>query len=53
MDPAKMVPPGWNTSYFPEEIDGLIRPIKYWALEGLWGSKVLYQLIMPVSIGAM
>ena len=51
MDPAKMVLPGWNTSYFPEEIDGLIKAYQILGIEGLWGSlKYFINEIMPVAI---
>lgn len=51
MDPAKMVLPGWNTSYFPEEIDGLIKAYQILGIEGLWVSlKYFVNEIMPVAI---
>lgn len=51
MDPAKMSLPGWDASYFPEEIEELIRAYQILGIEGLWENlKYFIQEIIPVAI---
>lgn len=51
MDPAKMSLPGWDASYFPEEIEELIREYQLQGIEGLWENlKYFIQEIIPVAI---
>ena len=51
MDPTKMSLPGWDSSYSPEEINGLINAYKELGEEGLWENlKYFINEIMPVAV---
>ena len=51
MDPTKMTLPGWDASYAPGEIGGLIRAYQEIGEEGLWENlKYFIQEIMPVAV---
>lgn len=51
MDPTKMTLPGWDASYTPEEMSGLIDEYKKLGEEGLWANlEYFIKEIMPVAI---
>lgn len=51
MDPTKMTLPGWDASYTPEEMGGLIEQYKEIGEEGLWKNlEYFIQEIIPVAI---
>lgn len=51
MDPTKMTLPGWDASYTPDEIGGLIRAYQEIGEEGLWENlKYFIHEIMPVAV---
>ena len=51
MDPTKMTLPGWDTSYTPDEMSGLISEYKKIGEEGLWANlEYFIKEIMPVAI---
>lgn len=53
MDPTKMSLPGWDESYTPEEMTGLIEAYKELGEEGLWANLTHFiQEIMPVAVEA-
>jgi mannonate dehydratase len=53
MDPTKMTLPGWDSSYTPEEIDGLITEYKKIGEEGLWKNlEYFIKEIMPVAVSS-
>ncbi|MBQ4145556.1 MAG: mannonate dehydratase [Clostridia bacterium] len=50
MDPTKLTLPGWDASYSPEEIAGLIEAYQEQGEEGLWESlSEFINAIMPVA----
>ncbi len=50
MDPTKMTLPGWDASYTPDEIKGLIDEYKELGEEGLWSNlEYFIKEIMPVA----
>ena len=51
MDPTKMTLPGWDASYTPDEMSGLIDAYKELGEEGLWSNlEYFIKEIMPVAI---
>ena len=51
MDPTKLTLPGWDASYTPDEISGLIDEYKKNGEEGLWQNlEYFIKEIMPVAI---
>lgn len=51
MDPTKMTLPGWDASYTPDEISGLVDSYKEIGEEGLWKNlEYFIKEIMPVAI---
>ncbi|MBR1969924.1 MAG: mannonate dehydratase [Clostridia bacterium] len=51
MDPTKLTLPGWDSSYSPEEVSGLIEAYKEIGEEGLWKNlEYFIKEIMPVAI---
>ena len=51
MDPTKMTLPGWDASYAPEEMAGLIEQYKALGEEGLWKNlEHFIKEIIPVAI---
>ena len=51
MDPTKMTLPGWDASYSPEEMEGLIEEYKKIGEEGLWSNlEYFIKEIMPVAV---
>ena len=51
MDPTKMTLPGWDASYSPDEISGLIEEYKKIGEEGLWENlEYFIKEIMPTAI---
>ncbi|MBQ6613690.1 MAG: mannonate dehydratase [Clostridia bacterium] len=51
MDPTKMTLPGWDASYSPDEISGLIEEYKKIGEEGLWQNlEYFIKEIMPTAI---
>lgn len=51
LDPKKMTLPGWDASYSPEEISGLIEQYKEIGEEGLWENlEYFIKEIMPTAI---
>ncbi len=51
MDPTKMALPGWDASYTPDEISGLVQAYQEIGEEGLWENlKYFIQEIMPVAV---
>ncbi len=51
MDPTKMVLPGWDASYSPDEISGLVDSYKELGKEGLWKNlEYFIKEIMPVAV---
>ncbi|MBR4030885.1 MAG: mannonate dehydratase, partial [Clostridia bacterium] len=51
MDPTKMTLPGWDASYSPDEINGLIEAYKELGEEGLWENlEYFIKEIMPVAV---
>ena len=51
MDPTKMTLPGWDASYTPDEISGLIDEYKKIGEEGLWKNlEYFIKEIIPVAI---
>lgn len=51
MDPTKLALPGWDASYSPEEMAGLIAAYQEQGEEGLWESlNHFLQEIMPVAV---
>ncbi len=50
MDPTKMTLPGWDASYSPEEMEGLIEEYKKIGTEGLWENlEYFIKEIIPVA----
>ena len=50
MDPTKMTLPGWDASYTPDEMTGLIEKYKELGEEGLWKNlEYFIKEIMPVA----
>ena len=50
MDPTKMTLPGWDASYSPEEMEGLIEEYKKIGTEGLWANlEYFIKEIIPVA----
>nr|MCR5352761.1 mannonate dehydratase [Clostridiales bacterium] len=50
MDPTKMTLPGWDASYSPDEIKGLIDEYKEFGEEGLWSNlEYFIKEIIPVA----
>ena len=50
MDPTKMTLPGWDASYSPEEMTGLINEYKKIGEEGLWSNlEYFIKEIIPVA----
>ena len=51
MDPTKMTLPGWDASYTPDEMAGLIKKYKEIGEEGLWANlEYFIKEIMPVAV---
>lgn len=51
MDPTKMTLPGWDSSYTPDEMSGLIEEYKQIGEEGLWENlEYFIKEIMPVAV---
>ena len=51
MDPTKMTLPGWDASYSPDEISGLVDEYKKIGEEGLWQNlEYFIKEIMPVAV---
>ena len=51
MDPTKMTLPGWDASYTPDEMAGLINQYKEIGEEGLWSNlEYFIKEIMPVAV---
>jgi len=51
MDPTKMTLPGWDASYSPDEISGLVDAYKELGEEGLWKNlEYFIKEIMPVAV---
>lgn len=51
MDPTKLTLPGWDSSYSPEEVSGLIDAYKEIGEEGLWKNlEYFIKEIMPVAV---
>ena len=51
MDPTKMTLPGWDASYSPDEISGLVNAYKELGEEGLWENlEYFIKEIMPVAV---
>ena len=51
MDPTKMTLPGWDASYSPDEISGLVDAYKELGEEGLWRNlEYFIKEIMPVAV---
>ena len=51
MDPTKMTLPGWDASYSPDEISGLVNAYKEIGEEGLWANlEYFIKEIMPVAV---
>ncbi len=51
MDPTKMTLPGWDASYTPDEMSGLIDEYKKIGEEGLWSNlEYFIKEIMPVAV---
>ena len=51
MDPTKMTLPGWDASYTPDEMSGLIEKYKEIGEEGLWENLGYFiKEIMPVAV---
>ena len=51
MDPTKMTLPGWDASYSPDEISGLVEAYKAQGEEGLWSNlEYFIKEIMPVAV---
>lgn len=50
MDPTKLTLPGWDASYKPEEVAGLIKKYQAIGEEGLWNNlKLFLEEIIPVA----
>lgn len=50
MDPTKLTLPGWDASYKPEEVKGLIKQYQSLGEEGLWNNlKLFLEAIIPVA----
>jgi mannonate dehydratase len=50
MDPTKLTLPGWDASYKPEEVAGLIKKYQAIGEEGLWANlKAFLEEIIPVA----
>lgn len=50
MDPTKMTLPGWDSSYTPDEMNGLITEYKKIGEEGLWKNlEYFIKEVMPVA----
>jgi mannonate dehydratase len=50
MDPTKLTLPGWDASYKPEEVAGLIKQYQEIGEEGLWANlKAFLEEIIPVA----